>query len=209
MRNPVQEATAMKCPNCQAETGETARYCNHCGHDLESQRTPDGNLSPDGAAADILRPLSGFRRNLSTELAARQAEMRILVKFNELLELRTYQPGEIIIHKGDKSRDLFFLTEGLVEISTDEGTGNVILNEIESPDIIGDIAFLSGFPRTATALAKTKVRLFVLKYQDFRDLFRESPDWVQPLLTSFVSGIRTLHSRIKRLERKVSELKGG
>ncbi len=196
----------MKCSNCHTEISETAKYCSDCGHELGSESPPTEKKPVDKVASGLLRPLSGFRRNLSTELAARQAETRMLFKLNELLENRTYQPGEIIIHKGDKSRDLFFLTEGLVEISIDEPNGNVILNEIESPDIIGEIAFLSGFPRTATALARTKVRLFVLRYQDFRDLFHEVPEWVQPLLTSFVSGIRTLHSKIKRLDRKVSEL---
>ncbi len=199
----------MKCPNCQAEMSEGAKYCNDCGHELVSESIPAEKRPEEKVASELLRPLSGFRRNLSTELAARQAEMRTLVKFKELLEDRTYQPGEVIIHKGDKSRDLFFLTEGMVEISTEELTGNVILNEVESPDIIGDIAFLSGFPRTATARAKTPVRLFALRYEDFRDLFHEFPDWVQPLLTSFISGIRTLHNKTRKLERKVSELKGG
>jgi len=188
---------------------ETAHYCNNCGHELGSEGTPDEKTPADKAASELLRPLSGFRRNLSTELAARQAEMRTLVKLKDLLKHRTYQPGEIIIHKGDKSRDLFFLTEGLVEISTEEPTGNVILNEVEAPDIIGDIAFLSGFPRTATARARTPVKIFALRYQDFRDLFHELPEWVQPLLTSFVGGIKTLHSKIKRLERKVSEMSSG
>jgi CRP-like cAMP-binding protein len=195
----------MRCPNCQAEVSETAKYCHDCGHEIGSEDSPGEKNPVDKMDSELLRPLSGFRRNLSTELAARQAEMRTLVKFKELLEHRTYQPSQIIIHKGDRSRDLFFLTEGLVEISTEEPTGNVILNEVEAPDIIGDIAFLSGFPRTATAQAKTPVRLFALRYQDFRDLFHESPEWVQPLLTSFVGGIKNLHSKIKRLERKVSE----
>ena len=186
---------------------ETANSCTVCGHKLGSENLPAEKRSEEKAASKLLRPLSGFRRNLSTELAARQAEMRTLVKFKELLEERTYQPGDIIIEKGDKDRDLFFLTEGFLEITTEEPTGNVILNEVEAPDIVGDIAFLSGFPRTATARAKSPVRLFLLKYRDFKELFHEFPDWVQPLLASFVGGIRTLHNRIKRLEQTVSDIR--
>ena len=199
----------MICPNCQVELSDTVKFCTECGYEIGSEHFPADKRPEKGAASKLLRPLSGFRRNLSTELAARQAEMRTLVKFRDLLKEKTYEPGEIIIEKGDKGRDLFFLTDGILEISTEEPTGNILLNEVEAPDIVGDIAFLSGFPRTATAQAKTPVRLFVLRYEDFKDLFHEFPDWVQPLLTSFVSGIKTLHIKIRRLERNLSELKSG
>jgi CRP-like cAMP-binding protein len=128
------------------------------------------------------------------------------MKLNALIENRTYEPGEVLIHKGDTSRDLIFLTEGRVEISKKEGDGTLILNEIEPPYILGDIAFLSGLPRTATAKATTEVKTFVLKYQDFRDVFKSFPEWLHPLLTAFASAVKSLHHRSQGLERRIEEL---
>jgi len=207
----------MRCPSCKTETAKKAKYCSECGYSIKTGEdilvpTPNSGLSAQedliGSAASegALKPPSGFRRTLSTELVARQTEARTLLRLGTLIENRTYKPGDVIIHKGEKKRDLFFLTEGAVEISRREGGGDLIVDEIESPSILGDIAFLSGTPRTVTAVAKTEIKTFVLKYEDFSELFKGPLSWVHPLLTSFGSGIKSLHHKAKILERKLLEI---
>jgi len=148
----------MKCPRCQTETAKKAKYCSECGYHVKtgediSAPTPSSGLSAQEdltgstASEGALKPPSGFRRTLSTELVARQTELRTLLRLSTLIENRTHKPGEVMIHKGEKKRDLYFLTEGVVEISRKERDGNLILDEIESPYILGDIAFLSGTPK--------------------------------------------------------------
>jgi CRP-like cAMP-binding protein len=153
----------------------------------------------DGA----LSPPSGLGRTLSTELARRQAELQTLMEVNGLIESRTWSPGEVIIRKGSSDRDLFFVTKGVVEIWTEEELGCTILSEVEAPYILGDVAFLSGLPRTATARAKTEVRSFVLKYENFMSVFKGAPEWLSPLLSSFVSGIKSLHYKIAQLQDRI------
>lgn len=207
----------MKCTECGADVAENTKYCSQCGHAIDTakimpSRPYDKKLSDkgrprgSGAVEDHLKPPSGLRRTLSTELVARQSELDSLTKLNDVIESRTYQADEVIIQKGDRNRDLLFLTEGLVEISTKEKSGNLILNKIRAPHIFGDIGFLLGSPRTATARAKTKVKLFILKYENLKSTTKEFPEWLQPLLRAFVSGIKELHDEITKLERKISEL---
>ena len=208
----------MKCPKCQTELAETSTQCNTCGYrfrsDDHSQRSSDSStlsnekeITRDGDSENMVKPLSGFRRTLSTELVERQTELRTLMKLSGLIQIQTYEPGEVLIHKGETNRDLFFLTEGRVEISTKKEDGDLILNENEPPYIIGDIAFLSGLPRTATVKAKTKVETFILRYENSRNLFKEFPEWFNPLLSSFVSGIKSLHFKIEDLKREILRLK--
>jgi hypothetical protein len=211
--------SGMECPRCQTLLSEKAKYCGECGHNLKPQELvlpyPSSSSPPQkgrsqggGVDDEALTPPAGLGRTLSTELIERQTELRTLFKVNALIESRMYRPGDVLIQKGERSRDLILLTEGLVEISKREGDGNLVLNEIGPPYVLGDIAFLSGLPRTATAKAKTEVKTFVLKYEDLRDLFKELPEWLQPLLTSFASGIKTLHHRTEELQRRISELQG-
>ena len=54
---------------------------------------------------------------------------------------------------------------------------------------------------------QTEAKMFVLKYEHLKDLFKKFPEWLQPLLTSFVSGIKSLNFKTAELERKISELK--
>jgi CRP-like cAMP-binding protein len=143
---------------------------------------------------------SGLRRTLSTELVTKQAEQRTLMEVNGLVESRTWAPGEVLIRKGDTNRDLFFLTKGVVEIRTEEKTGSLVLNEIQAPYMIGDVAFLSGLPRTATVIAKTQATSFILKYENFMNICNGTPEWLSPLLSTFASGIKGLHYKIAELQ---------
>jgi len=149
----------MRCLKCQAEIAGEPRYCSECGYNVKSGEhilsptsgsgfSAKENLTAGSVGKGALKPPSGFSRTLSTELVGRQSELRTLLSLSMLIENRTYKPGEVIIHKGKMDRDLFFLTEGLVEISRKEGGEDFILNEIEPPNILRDIAFLSGTPRT-------------------------------------------------------------
>ncbi len=123
------------------------------------------------------------------------------------MKLKTYTSGEIIIQKGEMTRDLFFLTEGMVEISTKEEDGDFILNEIEPPQVFGDIAFFYGLPRTATAKAKTKVEVFILKYENFEYQVKELPELLKPIFSTLVSRIQSRDNKIKELEMEMVELK--
>ena len=123
------------------------------------------------------------------------------------MEEKTYQPGEIIIQEGETSRDLFFLTEGVVEISIKDEDGTFIINEIEPPQILGEISFLNGSPRTATAKAKTQVGIFVLKHEILKEQVIKLPAWLKPLLSTLISRIRSRDKKIVELEEEILRLK--
>lgn len=124
------------------------------------------------------------------------------------MERRTYQPGEIIIQRGELNRDLFFLTEGAVEVSTKEEKGEVILNEMEPPQVFGDFAFYYGLPRTATVRAKTDVEVFILKYEKLKGPITELPELFKSIFTTFVGRIQERDKRIVDLTEEISALRG-
>ncbi len=190
----------VKCPMCDVELDGTPNFCGACGHNLNAGAA----ASPDDAGAPRLP--SGFSRTLSTDLVTRQIELRTQTKLAALVDHRTYKPGEILIRQGDASRDLLFLNEGVVEISRHGAEGEVVLNEIEPPYILGDVAFLFGMPRTATARAKTEVKAFVVRYDALKEMLKELPPWVRPLLTALASDMKSLHHKSQTLEKRVAEL---
>lgn len=206
----------MRCSKCQAELADAQKYCGECGHKVRpAAESPSAGSHPrvsaqeEAAAGDgeeALKLPAGFSRTLSTDLVARQIEARTSAKLSTLVQSRTYKPAEILIRQGETSRDLFFLTEGVVEISRKGGDGDLVLNEIESPYILGDVAFLFGMPRTATATAKTEVKAFVVQHEDLKEVLKDLPPWVHPLLTSLASDIKSLHHKNKTLEKKLSDV---
>ncbi len=208
----------MKCPKCLSELFEKAKFCSECGNpfrleedvrSLSRTSSPLGeeNITGISSAGGVLKAPSGLKRTLSTELVGRQTEWPSPVDLNALVESQSWEAGQIIIRKGDGNRDLLFLIKGHVEILTSPGGADLVLNEVDAPHILGDIAFLSGLPRTATVMAKTDVKAFVLRYDHFRDLFGQFPEWLHPLLSSFTSGIKSLHYQIGELERQAQALR--
>ena len=123
------------------------------------------------------------------------------------MKLKQYNPGDVIIKKGEVNRDLFFLIEGVVEISTEEEDDDFILNEIEPFQVFGDIAFFYGLPRTATAKAKTIVEVFVLKYENFEYQVKELPELLKPIFDTLVSRIQSRDKKITELEEALMKLR--
>ena len=193
----------MKCPKCQAELPEHAVECAVCCCPIDPKDADRAEGSGDGREEDIFKPFSGFRRTLSTEFMEREIRTRMLEECHELLQVRTYEPGEAIIRQGEKNRDLIFVIEGSIEISTEGEGEEVMLSRVQEPYILGDIGFLSGFPRTATVIAGTRVKGFVMKYEHYTTLFPQPPDWLIPLLTAFVSGIKSLHFENAQLKKEI------
>ncbi|MFC1579465.1 Crp/Fnr family transcriptional regulator [Thermodesulfobacteriota bacterium] len=192
----------MKCPKCQAELPDSAVECVECSCLIDSPA--DGTDGSQHAGSEKSpKHLSGFRRTLSTELMEREMRAQFLEEFNALLDSRTYEPGDIIIQQGEKNRDLIFVTEGALEISTEGDGEKVMLSQVGAPYILGDIGFVSGFPRTATVRAGTRVKGFVMGYDNFNSLFPQTPDWFLQLLTSFVSGIKSLIFENAQLKKKM------
>ncbi len=156
----------MKCSNCRAEVTEKAKFCSECGKRLGSSQ-PEPSPTKSHSGSGTFRPPSGLRRTLSTELISDDEEKTTLEWLDSLIEIKKYEPGDVIVLKGEKNRDLYFLAEGQVEISIAEKDGDILLNKLKAPNIFGDLGFLFGFRRTATAIAKTKVKLFTLNYARF------------------------------------------
>jgi len=203
----------MKCSRCLSKVNEKANYCWQCGIHLKTDKqsssqsaltvTSGNQISSD---TNSRRSPLGLLRTLSTERITRENRIDTLAKLNSLFEKRSYQQGDKILRKGDENRDLYFLTEGLVEISSQDKDGNIVLNTLPAPNIFGDIGFYFGFPRTATVEAKSTAKVYVLKYDILKQELSEFPNWLSPLLTSFVSGIKTLNDDIKGLRRKVKNI---
>ena len=81
--------------------------------------------------------------------------------------------GEILFDVGDKSDTFFYISEGSMNV-VDE-TGKVLAN-LTSGQSFGEIAALTGMPRTARLVAKTDTDLFEVRSKDVsRELSFEPP----------------------------------
>ena len=123
------------------------------------------------------------------------------------MKVETYRSGDIIIQEGDTDRDLYVLNAGVVEVSMREENGTIVLSEIEPPQIIGELSFLTGQPRTATARAKTDVEVFIFPYENLESQISQLPTSIRPIINTLISRVKSQDRRIMELEEQLLAFK--
>ena len=119
---------------------------------------------------------------------------------------RKYKAGEVIIHEGEDNRDLFILSDGVLQVSVKGEAKDIVVSEIKSPEILGEISFLNGSPRTATVSAKTDVEIFILSYEAVQQELSDIPTWFKMVLLAFTSRMKSCDAKIKEYDQKVKKL---
>jgi CRP/FNR family cyclic AMP-dependent transcriptional regulator len=96
---------------------------------------------------------------------------------NELLEVAKVtedlevEEGKALTREGQSGSEFFVIVDGEVAVTKD-GTE---IRTLGPGDFFGEIALLEDTPRTATVIAKTPLRFFVLTRQAFRSLLAHQP----------------------------------
>ncbi|MDX1776153.1 MAG: cyclic nucleotide-binding domain-containing protein [Desulfobulbales bacterium] len=121
-------------------------------------------------------------------------------------ESKKYKAGEIIIQEGEENRDLYILSNGLLEVSVKGGDNNIVVSEIAAPEILGEISFLNGSPRTATVSARSDVEIFILSYEKVKQELSDIPTWFKMVLMAFTNRMKSCDAKIKEYDQKLKSL---
>lgn len=90
---------------------------------------------------------------------------------------RTFRRGEVMMREGDRSDHVVLLLQALVKVTQALDNGRVALLNIKvGGDVVGEMAFLSGEPRSATVTACLDTRARVVPAAQFQRYLAEFPD---------------------------------
>ena len=98
------------------------------------------------------------------------------------------------------------LSEGSLEVSVQDESQKIVVSEIIAPEILGEISFLNGSPRTATVAAKTDVDIFILSYEKVQQELSDIPTWFRMVLLAFTNRMKSCDVTIKEYDQKVKQL---
>jgi CPA1 family monovalent cation:H+ antiporter len=88
-----------------------------------------------------------------------------------LLKPRFVLPGEAIIRKGERGREMFFLVSGAVEVELASGP-----RRLGSGEFFGELALLTQAPRGADVIALGYCEILVMTARDFAGLLEHSAE---------------------------------
>lgn len=114
-----------------------------------------------------------------------------LAEIEALCVNRNYAAGETVFRQGESGTMLLGVIAGNIRITVNSESGQELhLNLIEPGEIIGEIAFIDGGPRTATGTAAEPTTCFVIQRAPFFALMDKRPQISRHLLTLLCERVR-------------------
>lgn len=115
-------------------------------------------------------------------------------------QTRRLKKGMLVFSEGENSRAMYFIKSGIVRIFKKKGNAQIEIDTVHSGQILGELAFLDGNPRSASGEALTECELVEISGPTFTGVIQTMPDWLKILLKTVVSRLRTASTRIRQLE---------
>ncbi|MDX8392665.1 MAG: cyclic nucleotide-binding domain-containing protein, partial [Mariprofundaceae bacterium] len=106
------------------------------------------------------------------EAVPKDARMVLVEKFT----LRTFEDGDVIMREGEVGETFYLIRSGIVALMVSGPENKKALQaSLSEGDFFGEVALLTGRPRTATIHAKGSVELMELSRSDFDLITQEYP----------------------------------
>lgn len=121
----------------------------------------------------------------------------------QMMNSRDFKAGETIFEYGDPGGEIFIVRNGRVELYVESDDGEkIMLAESEPGDVLGELSFLDGGPRTATALAREDTQTLSMYRDRLLEFVDKHPHAAMDLLTVVGRRLRStddlLRTRVSR-----------
>jgi CRP-like cAMP-binding protein len=105
--------------------------------------------------------------------------------------------NQILLTEGEKSNCMYWLQSGQLVATKRRNNEDVVLGHIYSGELVGEISFLDGEPRTATVKAVTDCELIEIPKETIENLYKSQPKWLEILVKTLAERLRKANARIK------------
>jgi CRP-like cAMP-binding protein len=144
--------------------------------------------------------MKDFLRNLELFKAFTDEELE---KVSEIVEIRNYNAGEIIIRQGETVGTLFLIKSGTARVSAESSPDRpeevfAILNPNE---YFGELSLIDSHPPAASVFAEENAVIFAVDHNDLRDLMAKNLSIANKILHSLAY---TLVQRLRDTDQSLS-----
>ena len=142
-------------------------------------------------AVDVMCEMPLFRR-------LDQKRLRVVAMMAETL---CFREGERLFERGEEGESAYIVLEGAVDVIIAAGASDQVVAVLDQGQIFGEIAALTGQPRTTAIQARSDLTVLRLDRQTLMALMREFPDISLEL-------IRILADRLRDTSAELAALRG-
>jgi signal transduction histidine kinase len=120
-------------------------------------------------------------------------------KLRKVTRELSFAPNQAIFNQGDPGDGIYFVKEGLVQISAVVGTGDLkVLSKIPSGELFGEMAVLDHGARSANAMAETPTSVYFISRPELLQLMGTSPGLAEALVREVIRRIRVFNDQYIR-----------
>jgi len=121
-------------------------------------------------------------------------------QFAEYLQPANLPQGQVLIERGVKDRIVYFVESGSLSVHFQDTRQRVRMAVVGAGSLLGEGAFFSHLPRSATVNAGSDCRVWSLTPLRFRELSTRHPDIALELTVSMAAVLaRRMHNKPKRV----------
>jgi anion transporter len=142
-----------------------------------------------------MEPLADTIRSIPIFSAlSREDVAKVLGKLEDV----SFRGGQTIFSQGDQGDAFYLIQSGTVQVVVNSGAGNSEVIAVLGPrDWFGEMALLSGEPRSATIQAVKETKLWRLRREEWDELIEKHPTWLRQFCA-------TLSKRLSHVDRQYS-----
>lgn len=111
-----------------------------------------------------------------------------------------YQPGEIIIRKGDKAEKAYMVMSGKVKVFLENEGKIVDLAHLEQDEIFGETAIFQNSEYSASVKALEETELYIITPESLNEKLRHSDPIVRAMLTMLIDRLTKTNKKLLESE---------
>ena len=121
----------------------------------------------------------------------------VVERFLEHCHTKRYGSGNRIIHAGDPSSTLYFITRGSVRVMIEDETGHeMVLAYLNKGDFFGEMGLFDENQRSALVLAREECEVAEIQYSKFRELVQRDPEILMHMTGQIAKRLRDTSRKV-------------
>ncbi|MFN7453811.1 MAG: Crp/Fnr family transcriptional regulator [Pseudobdellovibrionaceae bacterium] len=106
-----------------------------------------------------------------------------------------------LFREGDPPDAMYVIKSGKFAVVKTKASSEIVLAEIGPGQMVGEMAFFDGKPRSASVKAVKESEVIALPYKSLHAQFAQFPEWSKAIMRTVNESLRNANQKIKQLEK--------